>query len=269
MKIFWRFVILAIFGGIIYSLFWGPLIFINPIQIRYEHIKGTRADVYAHDITKIESFYYELETDLEQAEEFTGLKFTQKPVVFVAQDAEEFARFIPGIKDNKIRGSFSLPVKNVIYINSETIKAQEYREREFFRHELIYILISQNTSILNTFVIRDQEWFIEGLATHFGGPHYLTDLQFKQLFNEKNPQTNIVSPQIFINLPDDEKFNATLYRSFIKYLIDTYGMEEFKLFTRRYLEIPNNYRTIFYEVYLEKMIIVVDEFIRFYKVSSP
>lgn len=268
MKIFLRLFILAIFGGIIYSLFWGPFVFMNPIQIQYERISGSRADVYAHDITKLDVFYYEIDIDMEQAEEFTGLKFKQKPVVFVAQDIDEFARFIPWVKDNKNTGAFSLPVKSIIYINSEKIKQLEYREREFFRHELMRVLISQNTTEINKVMINNQEWFIKGVATHFGGPKYLTDLEFVQQFDEKTPGSNLVSSNVFINLSEDEKFNYTLYGLFIKYLIDTYGIDTFRLFTKRYLEVPNNFRVIFYEVYAQKMNFEIDEFLKSYKLLS-
>lgn len=265
MKIFLRLFILALIGIIFYSFFFGALLFLNPIKIEYERVKGPRSIVYMRDITTLEPFYYEVETHMAQAEEFTGLKFSRNPTIIVSQDSEEFARFVPWIQNSKSLGGVSLQAGNVIYINSELIKKQKYNEREFFRHELIHNLISQNSILLNNLVIDKQQWFSEGIATYFGGPHYLSDLEFVQQYDEKDPDFDAVSANIFINLPDDPKFNYTLYKLFIKYLIENYGIETFREFTYKYLDSPSNFRIVFNEVYKKKMILVVEDFMKDYK----
>lgn len=265
MKLLLRLFILVIFGGLIYSLFFGALLFLNPVKIEYEHVKGQRTDVYTRDITKLKLFYYETETDMAQAEEFTGLTFTEKPIIFVAQDSEEFARFVPWIVNGKELGGVSFIAGNAIYINSERIKKQKLNERDFLRNELIHNLISQNSIVINNIVINNHEWFSEGLATYFGGPKYLSELEFIQQFDEKDPDFDGVSANVFINLTDDFKFNTTLYRLFIKYLIDTYGIDTFRQFTLSYLDSPSNFRIIFSEVYDKKMILVVEEFMKNYR----
>ncbi len=265
MKLFVRLVVLALFGYLIYSLFFGALLFINPVKLEYEHIKGQRSDIYAKDITKLELFYYEIENDMIQAEELTGLKFTERPLVFVAQDVDEFSGFVPWITNRKNLGGVSLQVGNVIYINSEKIKTEEYREREIFRHELMHNLISQNSIVINYFIMDNNQWFIKGLASYYGGPKYMSDIQFIQEFKAKKPDFDMVSPKVFVKLPDDIKFNYSLYRLFIKFLIDHYGMDKFRTFTTRYVEAPTNYGLIFYEVYEEKMVLVIEEFMHTYK----
>ncbi len=265
MKIFLRIFILAIFGFIIYSFFFGALLFLNPIKIEYERVKGPRSVVYIRDITKLEPFYYEVETHMAQAEELTGLQFSENPIIIVAQDANEFSRFVPWIPGSKSLGGVSLMAGNVIYINSETIQKNRYIEREFLRHELIHNLISQNSIVLNNRIIDKQQWFTEGLATYFGGPNYLSELQFIQKYDEIKPEIDAVSGNIFTNLPADPKFNYTIYSLFIKYLIDTYGIETFRIFTEKYLDSPSNFRIIFNEVYDKKMILVVEDFVKNYE----
>ena len=265
MKIVINLIFLTVFGYLIYAIFYGALLFINPIKVEYEHVKGSRSDVYVHDIVKLDPFYYEIENDIVQAEELTGLKFINKPVIYVAQDEDEFARFVPWIINNKDLGGVTLWVGNVIYINSEKIRQEKYIERDILRSELIHNLLAQNSIFINTLIIENHEWFIKGLAFYFGGPKYFSDLQFIQQFEKINPSFDMSKSKLFTDIPDDVKFNYSLYRLFIEFVIETYGEDKFRIFITRYLDSPTDFNVTFYEVYDEKLVVAIEEFMSNFK----
>ena len=204
---------------------------------------------------------------MKEAEEMYRITYTDKAKIYVTTSQREFTRLVPLWIGSEV-GGVTLRVGNVIYMNPTKIKESKYEEEEFIRHELVHDLIYQNSSLLTHFVMSSQQWMVEGMATYFGGPTYYNENEFAAIMRDKKLIYNEKSGKLFENLdPKDSKFNYTLYKYFISYLIDEYGTGRFESFMKQYLESPGNYKLIFFEEYDKPFKLVVEEFVKKYHSS--
>lgn len=241
MKFFFS-LLVAVF---IYAFFFGPLIPFNPIKIGYTEILKSKAVVYIRDINSLQPFYQNIDQILLDVEEFTGLKYKDKVQVLVALEYQELGRYIPWLNYTGL-GGVSLQEGNMVYINAKTIAARNYNEEEFVKHEVVHTLISQNTNLYNDFTLNNQHWVSEGVAGYFGGPYYYTTEEFKELFRAKKLVLGDKGGDLYTNLkPEEAKFNYSLYRYFVGYVIQTHGRDKFKRFLHRYIQKPEDYAEIY------------------------
>ncbi len=249
---------------LVYSLFFGSLLFLNPIKLGIRSKKLSKATIYTSNLYSLNPVYNFVDDYMSEAEDLYRIKYKSSVNIYVATSQEEFSRFVPIWIGNEV-GGVTLRIGNVIYINTSKIKANNYNEKEFVKHELVHNLIYQNSSPLTHFVMSSQQWMVEGMATYFGGPTYYNENEFAALMRGKKLIYNDKSGKIFENLdPKDAKFNYTLYKYFISYLIDQYGKGRFESFMRQYLESPGNYKLIFFEEYDKTFKLVVEEFVKEY-----
>lgn len=237
----WKLISTMLFIALLIAFFFGPLIPFSPAKIGYDSVESKKAVVYIRDKSLLKPFYANTDTIMSDIENLYGLKYTNPIQIFVTLDYEELGKYIPWL-DYKGLGGVALQVGDVIYINTKKIAERQYSEEEFVRHELVHSLISQHASLMDNLEIDRQVWLSEGIATYFGGPNYLTKEEFLHILGEKKPD--------FFNLnPDEPKFNYTLYRYFIQYLMDTFGKEKFQTFLKAYIEDPREYRKLFSDMY--------------------
>ncbi len=255
---------IAIIIALLYALFFGSLLFINPIKFGMRNKQSERAVVYTSNIYELNPVYNFVDEYMSEAETLYGLKYKKKVNIYVATSQQEFSRLVPPWIGDGV-GGVTLRVGNTIYINPIKIEGNNYSEAEFLKHELVHELVFQNSSALTHFVMSSQAWMLEGMATHFGGPNYYNENEFVALMRDKKLIYNDKSGKLFDNLdPNDPKFNYTLYKFFIKYLIDKYGMGTFKTFMNQYLESPGNYKLIFFEVFDKPFQVIVEDFVKAY-----
>lgn len=261
--LFW----LGVIGLLVYEFLFGSLLFLNPIKLGIRSVKLNRAVVYTSNLYELNPIYDFVEDHMNKAEFAYGLKYNAPVHIYVATSAEEFGRWIPPWVGTHV-GGLTLYIGNTIYINPEPIKKNNYNEEEFLKHELIHNLLIQNTALLANFVVLDHEWVTEGVAMHFGGPHYMNENEFRKMMRNNSLTFDDKSSKLFTNLDQkDYKFKMSVYQYFITFLIDRYGLSSFMIFLKQYLDSPSNYKLIFFEIYDKPIKLVVDEFKREYGVK--
>ncbi len=261
--LFWSLIFVLIIG-LVYSLLFGSLLFLNPIKLGLRSKKLPNATIYTSNIYELNPIYDYVNEHMIEAEMLYQLKYNQKVQIYVATSTDEFKRWIPPWINGNV-GGISLYVGNAIFINPEPIRKNNYSEEEFIKHELIHNLIAQNSALLNNFVFDSHEWMNEGTAMYFGGPNYMNENEFRTMMRNATLIHDDKSSKLFSNLEDkDYKFKMSIYKYFIAFLITEYGDTRFTNYMNQYINSPNNYKILFYEVYNKPIKLVIEEFKKTY-----
>ena len=243
---------------VVLYLFWGPLFPWNPLKFGFKKIESSKATVYIIDING-ESVVYKLNEILHEEEKFHGIEFKEKFKIIILGKESTMKRYLPWMKDSGY--SVKLGSINVIYIGANARNSQ-YGIGVFLKHEISHLLIHQNTlSRVNNMEILNQAWLGEGAATYFGGPYYYGKNEFIELWKangltfdslyEENP--HLMDKGII-------RLKYTYYRFFVEFLINTYGLENFQSYLKRYISTPKDYMIIFNEVYGEDLNEILKKF---------
>ncbi|MFC2115480.1 peptidase MA family metallohydrolase [Bacteroidota bacterium] len=242
---------LAFFLPVVLYLFWGPLFPWNPLKFGFKKIASSKANVYITDFNG-ESVVYKLNELIQEEEEFHALKFKEKFRIIILGKESNMKRYLPWMKGSGY--SVKLGFINVIYIGANARNSQ-YGMDVFLKHEISHLLIHQNTSSSgNNFEILKQGWLTEGVATYFGGPYYYEKNEFIKLWMENKLTFDNLYEENPLEMDGSIfKLKYTYYRFFIEFLINTYGLEKFHSYLKRYIYTPQNYKIIFTEVYEEDL----------------
>lgn len=249
---------------LLYELFFGALLFANPIKLGLRSKKLGKATIYTSNIYELNPIYDFVEEHMTQAEKLYQLKYSNHVNIYVATSKGEFDRWTPPWINTGV-GGVSLYIGNTIYINPEPIKKNNYNEEEFLKHELVHNLIAQNSAFLTSFIFESQEWFVEGTSTYFGGPRYMNENEFRTMMRNNTLVYDDKSSKLFTNLDQkDYKFKMMIYSYFIQFLIEEYGDNRFTDFMKKYLDTPGSYKILFYEAYGKPFELIIEEFKREY-----
>ena len=258
MKIKKRYIFIFIFLLIILYLLWGPLFPWSPVKIGFKTIESSHATIYIQDFNG-ENVVYKLDEIIAEAEKFHGIKFKEKFKIIILDKESNMKRYLPWMKGTGF--SVKLGFANVIYLGSIARNSPNGIE-VYLKHEISHLLIHQNTSSAeNNFEILNQGWFAEGTATYYGGPYYYFKNEFLELWianklgfdklYEKNPHKM------------DVRMNTlyyTYYRFFIEFLIESYGIEKYQIYLKKYISYPKKYKILFNEVYKNDLIEILKKF---------
>jgi hypothetical protein len=254
--LFWIAVIILL----LYELFFGSLLFLNPIKLGLRSKKLKRATIYTSNLYTINPIYDFVDDYMNNSEEIFHLGYTGNVNIYVSSSANEFKRWVPPWIGKNV-GGVTLYFGNVIFINPETINKNKYSEEEFIKHELIHNLMYQHSALLAKFVFSQQEWVMEGLSSYYGGPNYLSENEFRSMMRNNKLEYGDTSTKLFTNLDSkDYKFKMSVYKYLFVYLVNEYDDTLMRSFLKQYLESPGNYRLIFFEVYNKPMKVVIDDF---------
>ena len=243
---------------VILYLFWGPLFPWNPLKLGYEKIESSKATIYITE-NNGENVVYNLDELIQEEEEFHGIKFKEKFKIIVLGKESNMKRYLPWLKGSGY--SVKLGFVNVIYIGPNARNSQ-YGIGAFLKHEISHLLIHQNTSTSkNVFEIQKQGWLVEGVATYFGGPHYYEKNEFITLWIENGLDFNSLYEENPLEMGDNRfRLKYTYYRFFIEFLVETYGIEKFQLYLKKYCNNPKSYEAIFPEIYNQDLNEILQKF---------
>jgi hypothetical protein len=148
---------------------------------------------------------------------------------------------------------------DVIYLNQDNLERRKANKIDYLKHELIHELMDQNSRIWHS--VKFPHWLEEGAAGFYGGPYYMSRSEFLEQWRTHHLIHAAGGKDLYSNLdPQDPKFNYTLYRYFVEYLVKTYGRTAFQSYLHGYLLEPDHYQTIFRDQYGKAMEDVIRDF---------
>ena len=254
-----RYLILIIIPVIILSyLFWGPLYPWNPIKIGYKKIKSAKATIYISDITEKDSIVYSINEIILEEEKFHDLKYVDDFKIIILNKESNMKRYLPWLKGSGY--SVSLSLVNLIYIGPNA-KKSPYGIERYLKHELSHLLIDQNTSHKYSKTIHDQGWLAEGVAEYFSGHSFYSKTEFLELYRMNKSHLSDLNEKNPLNMSfKDVKLHYTHYKLFIEFLIESYGIEKFQYYLKKYIKDPDDYKNFFIEVYYHDLNSILNEF---------
>ncbi|HMV84067.1 MAG TPA: hypothetical protein PLD20_16570 [Blastocatellia bacterium] len=238
----------------------GPLLPWSPIKPGYNSVSHARADVYFNKAEAEPADCRAVDQMMAEAEGFHGLKFQKRVKVIDCKNWDDCGRswFWMNVKP---LGGITLGTGDVIYLTPK-IKERNFSLAEFLRHELSHALISQNTSIRNSLKLTDQAWFSEGIAVWFGNQKaYLSREEFLEKAKTADLVKVIDPAQMDRTSPDwSARFAYPAQRYFLEYLKQTRGADQFQSFLVKYIQAPDDYQTLFNEIYKQSLTDAVRQF---------
>jgi hypothetical protein len=219
----------------------------NPFKIGYTTINSAKATIYITDITARDSVVYRIDEIIGREEQFHDLKYVDDIRIIILDNKSNMKRYLPWLPGSGY--SVSLSLVNVIYIGPTARKSVTGIE-PWLKHELSHMLIDQNTTFQKALRIHEQGWLIEGFAEYFSGHRFYNKHEFVELCKRNNVQFT----SLFENNPlkmtfAELRFRYTYYRFFIEFLTKKYGLNTLQDYLREYLKNPDEYKTLFIDVY--------------------
>ena len=239
-------------------LSWGPLFPWNPVKPGFTEIESEKAVIYVQDYAEKDSVLHQIQTIIQEEEEFHDLEYRDDFRIIVLSDDNSMKRYLPWMKGSGF--SVSLSLVDVIYIGPAARNSLKGIEPHL-KHELSHLLIDQNTTFKKALKIHDQGWLAEGLAEYFSDHQFYTETEFLKLcrmyefsftkLHEQNPLSMSIS---------QVRLNYTFYKFFIEFLVENYGIEKFQKYLKEYLNDPDNYKELFISVYSQSLDEILDKF---------
>lgn len=227
----------------------GPLLPWSPIKPGYNAVSHAHADVYFNKAEAEPADCRLVDQMMAEAESFHGLKFQRRVKVIDCKNWDDCRRSWFWMNVEPL-GGITLGTGDVIYLTPK-IKERNFSLAEFLRHELSHALISQNTSLRNSLKMTDQAWFSEGIAVWFGNQKaYLSREEFLEKAKTADLVKVIDPAQMNRQSPEwSARFAYPAQRYFLEYLKQTRGADRFQQFLVKYIQAPDDYQTLFNEIY--------------------
>ena len=250
-------------AGIVYGFLFGPLFPYSPIKPGFSTLKLDRCDIVYPDNTRIAPEYATLEQLIQEAEQFHHLRFKERVQVILCATNAQHKRF-------SMSGGHACTTQTgtVVYIRPSiettaypprqpaggnylsTIRPSEETRRDltgFLKHELSHALLYQNTSLRKAFKLK--RWIEEGVAVYFGNPdHYYQGAELRYLAIDQGYFFNLLNDDSEpTGIPGGIKhyFTYGMFREFMDYLIQTYGLESVLAYIHEYIEAPAEEEDLF------------------------
>ena len=240
-----KYIFLLLFFLAVLYLFWGPLFPWSPVKIGFTKIECSYAAVYIEDYDG-DSIVYSMDEIIREEESFHGLKFKEKFKVIILGKDSNMKRYLPWMGGTGY--SVKLGSVNVIYIGPNG-RNSPYGIGAYIKHEMSHLLIHQNTPA-GDMEIRDQAWLAEGIATYYGGPHYFEKKEFVMMWKENGFAFDSLYEENPLEMDKSIiRLKYTYYRFFVEFLVNTFGLEKFQAYLHSYINDPENYKSIFSEIY--------------------
>lgn len=240
-------ILLIILTILVLYLFWGPLFPWNPIKIGFTEINTLKANIFIKNISKKDSALYKIDEIIQNLEGIHDLEFQSDFKIIVLDRDSDMKRYLPWMSGSQY--SVSLSVIDLIYIGPIARKSNMGIE-PYIKHELSHLLIDQNTTFENAREIHNQGWFTEGLAEYAGNRSFYSKENFIKICKSENIEFTDLREKSPLDMSNDElKFNYSFYRFFIEFLIETYGIEKFQKYLKRYIEDPKQHIQLLDEVF--------------------
>jgi len=221
----------------------GPAFAWMPVHPGYQARPSARAVVLSTDLARVEPGYADVDQIMAGAEKLFDLHYHRPVKVFVCYSKWEMRRYLPWMYPGP-PAAVTMMTGGVIYLNQDNLERRNADKVDYLKHELTHELMFQNAGLLNS--ARLPTWFNEGTAEYYGGPYYLTQAEFLAQWRGHKFTHEPGSKDLYADLdPQDPKFNYTLYRYFVEYLVRAYGLPEFRSYLHEYLRAPGRYQELF------------------------
>lgn len=248
-KKFRNIIIPSVFVVIVFYLFWGPLFPWSALKPGYKKIRSTKATVYIKNMTDRDSVVYRIDEVIWEEENFHGLKYQDNFRIVVLDAESNMRRYLPWIKGSGY--SVSLSRANLVYIGPVAKRSAGGIE-PYLRHELSHMLIDQNTTFKKAIMMHEQGWLVESVAKYFSNRSFYTKAAFLRIYRNKTLRDSELVLKNPLKMSVEEiTFYYTCYRFFIEYLVDRYGAQKFRYYLKAYIDDPENFRSLFAEIYHE------------------
>jgi len=227
----------------------GPLLPWSPVKPGYDTIGYASADVYLSGNNDQPGDFGGVDQMMRAAEAFHQMKYLRRVKIIACKSWGDCGRALPWLNVKSL-GGVTLATGDVIYITPK-LKEKNLSVTEFLRHELSHALLSQHTTIRKSLKMTEQAWFSEGLAVSFGDQRaYLSQAEFL----ERAPKTDLakfIDPELMDRSAPgwDARFAYPAERYFLEYLKQRFGEDRFRDFTVRYINNPDDYRSLFNEAF--------------------
>ena len=220
----------------------GPLLPWSPLKPGYTHFKLHRADIYYPTGSTLDESYRQVDSYIEEAEQFHHLKMPDRVTVIAPRSWTDFHMQVPWQRGNAI-GAVTLQTGTVIFITPK-IGEKHFDTGEFLRHELSHAILDQNMTLWRGHKMNRQPWLYEGLAVDFGKQKsYLTEDEFRS-----RAQTQPLAPA-FNGDNSDMRFNYVAWQYFLEYIIKTRGRDRFHDYLLLVMQEPDQARALFPEFF--------------------
>ena len=242
------------------ALLFGPLLPWSPFKPGYRAVSYASADVYSSGVNEQLDDYGGIDQMIRDAETFHRMKFVRRVKVIACKNWSDCERALPWLHVKALGGA-TLAMGDVIYITPR-LKERNFSAEEFLRHELSHALLSQQTTIRKSLKLTEQAWFFEGLAVSFGNQRaYLSKAEFLERARKTDLSKFIDPERMHRSSPDwDAPFAYSAQRYFIEYLKRRFGADRFQDFTVKYIDDPDQYRTLFSEVFETPFPVAIDDY---------
>jgi hypothetical protein len=230
---------------------YGPLFPWSPVRPGYRSERFRHADVvYPNDMT-LPAAYQQVDSFIEQAEQFHQLKIPNRITVIACRSWEDFHRFVPHLQGRGIAAVTLVP-GTVIYVTPRTGE-KGLDTAEFLRHELSHAALNQNQSAWNGYKAAKHGWFFEGLAVSFGKQKaYVTRDEFLTRAHTEDLGP-VIDPDQHASGPRDMRFSYVAWRYFLEDLVQTRGRDRFQGLLTGFMADPDREHEVFRQIYGESL----------------
>lgn len=255
---------------ILYSFLFWKLHPFNPWVIGFDRLITNRAIIYYHKSNVDVTCLSDIDSLINQVEEFHKLKFKGKVELVISSDRNEHNKY------NVINGPFlAYPFTDRIYTfyREDLFKKERNTLRAFLKHELSHSVIFQNISVSK--MKNYPRWFLEGIATYSSGtvgihghPTYGTVIKriSQGCFIQPSDWGTLSNPARGISLQkypynDVNLFAYSEFAYIIEKLVEKYGKPKFEELVYLTLEdktFENAFKSVYnleFEQYIKTTII--------------
>lgn len=236
---------------LIYHLFWGKLFPYSPYALGFTRNELSNVIVYVQDHAEY-SNYKIFDSFTFPVEEFHGLKFKEKPAIYIFKDEDSY------LQRSITNARFFTCYNGNILISPEAIKEAEMGLIPldiYIKHELSHSILFQNKGILTAY--KYPKWLLEGIAVYSSGQMGLGFYPSSSEVCKLIAKGNFMPPEYFENGKENEVVlnvgfrKAFIYCQFacmVDYLITRYGKDKFLNYMKTLLY-ESDHNLVFASIY--------------------
>lgn len=261
---------------LIVSFLFGPLFPWSPVKPGYQTREAEQFTLYSPTDRAIPEFYSSLDAEITTLSAALELP-VKRDIKIIRTEKSAFQGYMPWLRTESL-GGVALQTGNVLFVSYEKIAERQLSEQEFVKHELIHIILHQNSTLGNALRAGSITYISEGVPFYLGGPNYFPKNEFIEKIKpidlkETTKGDAIYEDGTFNSLDeasgDRYKVSHMLYGEFVRYLVTTYGTNKFNAFNKAVLQDPGAHRKLFEEHFEMKLEAALQIFEEQLKANAP
>jgi hypothetical protein len=229
-------------------LAYGPLFAWSPITPGFRTTRTLHTVILFRDPPGLGVMPAAVEASLVRLQSNLGLDFDSPARFLLCDEWSDLTRFTPWLRVSHDVGAITLPIGLATYVTPVVRNRDDLLD--FLAHESAHTLLYQHASIRHRLEMERQGWFVEGVAVHFGNP---TAYEAWDEFRRASPPEVLRAIDPALNLNQRGvggfRFSYSAGGYFVGYLIQRFGQDRFRDFTRAYVVDPAAYRIEFQRIF--------------------